>query len=193
VKKWAEKFNLPLPECNKCGTCCVCASPSVSYKKLLEKAAAGDSFARDFFSVFLPHSSSEFAEKNFPDLVEKIKKSTNHDDIVFYKCRFHSETENCLVYEDRPSLCRDFPGSPFVILGEKCAFKDWVKDCRAKYSELTSELEKLKKYKEEIENYRFEQKALILNLELKNTPEEFKFIRINTKSVLVSPYKSCFF
>ncbi len=65
MEKWAEKFNLPLPECNKCGTCCLCASPSKSYKELLQKASEGDEFARDFFSIFIPYKNFDEAKKIF--------------------------------------------------------------------------------------------------------------------------------
>lgn len=193
MKKWSKSFNIALPECNKCGTCCNCASPSASYLKLLEKAAAGEDFARDFFSIFVPYKNIEEAGVLFPDIVERSIKASNNikpEDLVFYKCRYSSEENQCLVYEDRPALCREFPGSPYVILGKNCAYYDYVKICREKYKDLTKELENLKKYKKELANLKYQQKAISLNNQLKQIPEEYKFIWLCPSMSIISPGNS---
>lgn len=199
MKEWCEKFNISLPECNMCGTCCCCASPSVSYKELLKKASSeeGEKFARDFLSIFVPYESIDEAGKFFPDIVERILKAAQKEqskikpeDIVFYKCRYYSEEKHCLVYEDRPLLCRDFPGSPYTVLSKKCGFYNWAIECREKYEKLKEELEILKKYKEELNNLKYQEKAMYLNYKIKNIPEEYKFLWLCPSMSLVSPGKS---
>lgn len=196
MKKWSENFNIPLPECNKCGTCCNCASPSVSYLTLLKKAAAGEDFARDFFSIFVPYRNIEEVKNIYPDIVERsinaLKKNINQSLIepenpVFYKCRYYSDQKKCLIYEDRPVLCRDFPGTPYSILGKQCAYYNWAQECKQKYKDLTEELEILKKYKKEINNLKYQQKTIKLNQQLKRIPEEYKFIWLCPSMSLVSP------
>ena len=197
LKEWSKNFNIILPECNKCGTCCNCASPSASYLKLLEKAAAGEEFARDFFSIFFPYKNIEEPKTLYPDITERSIKALSKDrvnlnpeDLVFYKCRYYSEEKQCLIYEDRPELCRDFPGSPFAILSEKCAYYNWAAECRVKYKDLTKELEKLKKYKKELDNLKYQQKALKLNQDLKTMNDEYKFLLLCPSMSIVSPGRS---
>lgn len=194
MQEWSENFNIPLPECNKCGSCCCCASPSVSSKTLLEKATEGDEFAKDFFSIFIPYQNIDEAKKLFPTIIErslkaagKEKSKLSPDDLVFYKCKYYSKEKQCLIYEDRPFLCRDFPGTPYSILSEKCAFYDWSKECKEKYKELKQQLEFLKKCKEKLDDIKYQQKAMNLNNTLKNTPEEYKFMLLCPSMSLVSP------
>lgn len=194
MKDLFEKLNIPMPECNKCGSCCCCASSSVSYRTLLEKAASGEEFARDFFSIFIPYKNIEETKKLFPTIVERSIKAAekeqnklNPEELVFYKCRYYSEENQCLVYEDRPLLCREFPGSPFAILSDKCAFYNRSKECREKYKELKQQLSFLKKCKEELNNIKYRQKAINLNRIIKNTPEEYKFMLLCPSMSLVSP------
>jgi len=195
MKKWSKQFNIPLPECGQCGTCCNCASPSASYKILLEKASKGDEFARDFFSIFVPYNSIEEAQKTYPDIIERSIKSSkqkrkNIDDVVFYKCIYHSQDKQCLIYEDRPSLCRDFPGSPFVILSQNCSFYEWSKECKARYKQLETELDLLKECKKELNNMKYQYKCIQLNKIVKRLPDEYKFIALVPSMSLISPGKS---
>ena len=199
MKKWSKNFNIPLPECDKCGTCCNCASPSASYRKLLEKAASGEDFARDFFSIFVPYKNIDEVKTFYPDIVERSLKAysgNNNDikleDLIFYKCRYYSDEKQCLIYEDRPELCRDFPGSPYAILGEKCSYYNWAKECKQKYKDLMKELDDLKKYKKELDNLKYQQKAIKLNYQLKQIPEEYKFMWLCPSMSIVSPAKSFF-
>ncbi len=195
MKEWSEKLNIPLPECNKCGCCCLCASPSVPHNKLLENAANGEDFARDFFSIFVPYKNIEEAKKLYPEIIERSLKAlsktgSDTNEPVFYKCSYHSKEKGCLIYEDRPELCRDFPGLPQVIVGKQCAFYDWTIECRKKYKELKSELEVLKKMKKELDNIKYQQKAISNNYLLKRIPPEYKFLVLCPSLSLVSPVNS---
>jgi len=196
LKKWSKIFNISLPECNKCGSCCNCASPSVSYIKLLEKAAAGEDFAKDFFSIFIPYENIGEVKSLYPAIIERSikayssKNNIKPEDLVFYKCRYYSKEKQCLIYEDRPELCRDFPGSPFAILGEKCAYHNWAQECREKYKDLKKELDNLKKYKKEIAGLKYQQKAIKLSYQLKRVPDEYKFMWICPSMSIISPGRS---
>lgn len=197
MEKWAEKFNLPLPECNKCGTCCLCATPSKSYRELLKKASEGDEFAQNFFSIFIPYKNLEQAKKISKTIVERTLKScqqgTNKippEEIVFYRCRHYHHKKQCLIYEDRPQLCRDFPGSPFVILNENCAFYEWAKKCKEAYKNLENELKNLKDYKKELDSLK-RQKEYIERLSImKKMDEDHKFMLAVPCLSLVSPGSS---
>ncbi len=195
MKDWAKKFNLPLPECSKCGICCLCATPSVSYKKLLEKAAEGDQFARDFFSLFIPYKNLDEARKISEFIVNKTLElcdnGTNDipmEDLVFYRCRYYHFEKKCLIYENRPELCRVFPGSPFTVMHKNCAYYEWAQEAKKAYKKLKNDLKEMKKYKKELEDMK-EQKRLeeLLNRikNLKN--EEYKFMVTIPSLSIVSP------
>jgi Fe-S-cluster containining protein len=110
--------------------------------------------------------------------------------LVFYKCQYYSEEKKCLIYEDRPELCRNFPGSPFVILGKNCAYYDWAQKCKKKYNDLNQELDNLKKYKKELDNFKYQQEAIKLNYTLKGITDEYKFMWLCPSMSLVSPGQS---
>lgn len=195
MQEWSEKFNIPLPECGKCGLCCLCATPSVSYKKLLEKAAAGDKFARDFFSIFVPYKNLDEARKMSEYIVNKTIKScedgTNDipvDDLVFYHCRYYNFEKKCTIYETRPELCRIFPGSPFTILHEECAYYNWSQQCKKAYNNLKDQIKELKENKKELENMKEQKRLEELYLKIKNLKnDDFKFMLLAPSLCIVSP------
>jgi Fe-S-cluster containining protein len=195
MEKWAEQFNLPLPQCKKCGTCCLCVSPSKSWKILLEKAAKGEVFARDFFTIFIPYKNHDQAKKISKTIVERVQKSSATgksqvplEDLVFYRCRHYHAVKKCTIYPDRPKLCRDFPGSPFVILHENCAFYEWAMQCREKYNQLEKDLEKLKDFKKELDSLKYQQKCVFLLEKVKKYDNpEYKFMLLNPELSLISP------
>ncbi len=187
MEKWAEIFNLPLPECKKCGICCLCASPSKSYGELLEKAAQGDGFARDFFSIFIPYKNHDQARKICGSIVERVLKSRG-EDVVFYRCRHYHFEKKCTIYNERPNLCREFPGSPLVILDENCAFYEWSQKCRESYKKLEKELEELKNRKKQLENTKYRKKCIDLLCRLKRSEnEDYRFILTVPAMSIVSP------
>lgn len=150
MKKWEECFGIEYPECKMCGMCCRMASPSLPAVKLLDKAARGDSFARDFLTIFEPISDQQAMElspelyKNARFQAEKSPKFDNKEQVVFFRCRYLKGTCECLVYEDRPQLCRDYPDSPFLIMHPDCAFTGWSTNCKVSYKKLNEELKALK-------------------------------------------------
>jgi Fe-S-cluster containining protein len=161
-----RELGIPLPKCCSLGSCCKGASPSTPYHQLLKRAAAGDEFARGFFSIMIPYQSHAEAEKVVPGVVERTLKAAEKlpdfkgpQDIVFYHCRYQTEDNKCGVWEDRPQFCRDYPDTPFVVMAPGCAFEPWAKACKEKYFALKEEVAQLKNLKAELAELKAIQRA----------------------------------
>lgn len=129
--------------CHQCGVCCRLASSEYSFEELLERAAAGDSFAAQFTSVFLPYSSAEAAHEKFPAIVSDVLAETRSgqsgtDDnteagsadgqpVYFYHCPYVGEDNRCTLYGTgkRPAICEEYPGTPLTFIYDKCAWRPW--------------------------------------------------------------------
>lgn len=194
MNKWSTVLNIPFPSCKQTGNCCRFSTPSTPAVELFVKASQGNEFARDYLSIFIPYSNIEEMSKINPEFAEKVEKSIeegkckiNIDDIVFYHCKYISENNKCLIYEDRPQLCRDFPDSPFLILPSGCVYEEWSTACKKKYTELKEDLEKSKR---ELENIKYQQRAIRLLNQLKRVDDKYKSAFILSSFCLVSPGKS---
>ena len=174
MNKWAELLGVPYPDCNRAGHCCKCATSSVSVNKLFAKARKGDEFARDFLTIFVPHKDTKTAEKVSPsvvqqsiDLINKTKNSEiSTDNIVFYKCRFIAENNHCVIYEDRPALCRSYPDSPFHVFSEPpLATLKW--SLKIFFGQLKHEIKKIR------------------NFSLKSTERSASFLKVAAMSRVV--------
>ena len=200
MNSWSEQLDVKYPQCKGTGQCCNTASPSTPSVKLIEKARYGDDFARDFFTIFTPYTSIEEAKKINKKGVERSLEHCRKPDsqikpenIIFYHCNYLSADNLCLIYEDRPQLCRDFPDSPFIVFAPGCAFEEWGKECRQKYVELKSKLESLKQHKKELESIRYQQKALKTLYYVQKFKGEHGFIVFFPNIYLLSPAKSWLF
>lgn len=152
-------LGVPLPQCCSLGSCCKGASPSTPYHELL-KRTSGDNpsdFARGFFSVMIPYLSHQEAEAVVPGLVERTRRAAEKqtvfktdDDLVFYHCRYLTDSNRCGVWEDRPQFCRDYPDTPFVVMAPGCAFESWRDACTKKFNALKSEVADLKTLKDNL-------------------------------------------
>ena len=135
-------------DCHMCGMCCRMASSESSYEELLAKAGAGDEFARQFTSVFLPYASREAALEKAPDVVAavlaeaveplKLVKSGEHSDggeerSFFYHCPYIGEDNRCSIYgtDKRPGICASYPETPLSFVYERCAWKPWKDETHA--------------------------------------------------------------
>ena len=197
MNKWSEQFKIPFPQCKMTGQCCRCAAPSSPAIELLEKAAEGNQFARDFLTIFIPYKNIEEAKKVNPSIVERsIKAGENPenkvpvDQIVFYHCKFISEDNKCLIHEDRPQLCRDYPDSPYLVFAPGCAYEEWSQQCREKYLALKQQLERLKEYKKELENLKYQRRAVRLLNQLERVDKQYHPAFILPSLSLVSPGRS---
>lgn len=127
------------------------------FHQLLAKAASGEEFARNFFSIFIPHASHQAAREVVPGLVERTLTAArkepafqSEEDVVFYHCRFIGEDNKCQIWEDRPQLCRDYPNSPLMVFAPGCAFEPWAKMARQRFVEMKAELAQLKTLQDEL-------------------------------------------
>lgn len=150
---WEAILGLPKPKtCNLQAACCAVSTPSLPPGELLAAAALGDETARNFFSLFIPHVSHEVAQAFYPEEPQHIarvckivkaratRNAMETDELVFYHCRYLDEQRRCRVYEDRPTLCREYPVSPMNILVKGCGYEDWAQACRKKLKTLGFEV-----------------------------------------------------
>ncbi len=152
-------LNLPKPKCCGTGDCCKGVSPSKPFYTLWQKAAQGDEFARNFFSIMQPYASHNEAKIASPEVVERTLASAkklasfpnDSNDVVFYKCRYLQADNRCSVHEDRPQFCRDYPDTPFIVMAPNCAYVPWAKACKGRYAKLKEDTEQAKQLKEALQ------------------------------------------
>ncbi len=109
--------------CKMCGACCRLSISEFSPVQLLEKASRGDKFAKEFISTFTPYEHEEDAQKQYPLYYDLLKESG--EKVYFYHCKKVTEDNKCSDYENRPSICRDYPDNPIQMLHPTCAFIGW--------------------------------------------------------------------
>jgi Fe-S-cluster containining protein len=198
MNKWAKEFGIPYPKCRMTGQCCKCATPSTSAVELLKKASENNDFAKDFFSVFIPYRNIEEAQNINPGWVKRCFEScrkpnskVSEQDLYFYHCRYISEDNKCLVWEDRPQFCRDYPDSPFLVTAPGCAYEEWSKLCREKYKNLQIQLHYLKQAKKELEGLKYQQRAINLLAQIQRVNnKDYNFMFLVPSMCLISPGKS---
>ncbi len=124
--------------CHMCGACCRMASTDADYPTLRSRAEAGDEFARQFTSVFLPYASRQKAREKAPEIVaaalaEAGEEASGEESIFFYHCPYVGEDNRCTVYgtDKRPALCQSYPETPLSFVYEKCAWKPWKNETHA--------------------------------------------------------------
>ena len=110
-------------KCNMCGACCKLAISEFSPAVLLEKASRGDKFAKEFIATFSPYEDLSEAEKQFKLYIEIIKESG--EQVYYYHCKKITEDNKCPDYENRPTICRDYPDNPIQMLHPTCAYIGW--------------------------------------------------------------------
>ena len=108
--------------CKKCGACCRLAISEFSPAALLEKASKGDKFAKEFISTFSPVSEDD-AKSQFGLYVDLINESG--EKVFYYNCKKVTEDNLCSDYENRPSICRDYPDNPVQMSHPTCAYIGW--------------------------------------------------------------------
>jgi Fe-S-cluster containining protein len=114
--------------CHMCGVCCRFASSEFSYAQLETKAAAGDAFATQFTSIFLPYASQEAARQKFPEIVDSVlAQADDPDTVYFYHCPYVGEDNRCTIYgtDKRPAICGSYPDTPLTFIYKRCAWRPW--------------------------------------------------------------------
>ncbi len=115
--------------CARCAMCCKFACSEFSPEELKIKAQNNDKFAKEFTSIFIPYENRNEAAKIYPEYLELLKaKYGDAEEIYFYHCPKLSKDELCTDYENRPSICKDFPNNALAILPKECGFNKWKDD-----------------------------------------------------------------
>ena len=112
-------------ECNRCGDCCRLAVSEYSYTQLKQRAMRGDKFSEDFISVFVPY-------------------------YLYYHCPKIGSDNLCTIYEDRPSICRDYPHNPLKLLPSACSFNAWKNEVSHQAMLLKAKTDIIGFYKEKL-------------------------------------------
>lgn len=152
MQEWEKLLGISWPRnaCDRSGECCRGAAQTAPWNTLLRDAAQGNLTARAFLNQYVPYPSLEAASASAPDAVAASLAITEQrgdvkENVVFYHCRFLKNKSECQIYEDRPTLCRDFPESPFGAIPACCGYASTTKRCLDQVESLRRELEDLKK------------------------------------------------
>ncbi len=122
----------PQSLCKMCGKCCRDVTTSTPYKKLKEMAENGDEGAIDFLSVFVPYETIEAAKAVDEGVVNNIISMLSmdgqykEDETSFYYCKYLRDDNMCSNYENRLTLCKHFPSTPWAIVPPGCGFEGWL-------------------------------------------------------------------
>lgn len=137
--------------CGKCSSCCKFASSEYSYDELKERAKKGDKFASEFVSVFVPYDNADIPRTIYPEYVSLLEENLKDlTSLHFYYCPKLSKDGLCGDYENRPSICRNFPNNPLVILPLKCSFNEWKQEVEITALTLHALIDIVGYYKEKI-------------------------------------------
>ncbi len=123
IKAYKNRFT-----CHQCGVCCRFASSEYSYPELRERAKAGDSFASQFTSIFIPYESKEAAHVRFPEIVDSVLAQADQPgEVYFYHCPYIGEDNRCSIYgkPKRPAICSSYPDTPLTFIYKNCAWRPW--------------------------------------------------------------------
>ena len=142
--------NRPQSLCKMCGKCCRVATSSVPYEQICALAKNGDRYAKEFLSIFVPYDSIEDARNVHAEIVDNIinLKSADidfrKDELTFYYCKYIGEDNLCKNYENRPTLCKHCPSTPWSIVPPGCGFEGWL------FWKREEDKQRVRKYKEEL-------------------------------------------
>jgi Fe-S-cluster containining protein len=152
MSTWESLLGIAWPQnaCDRSGECCRGAAQTSPWNNILAHAAQGDDTARDFLSQYMPYASLTEAQAAAPHAVEASlaiaeQRGDSLESVIFYRCRYLKGQSECQIYEDRPSLCRDFPESPFGAIPKCCGYTSVTQACLGKIETIRQELADLKK------------------------------------------------
>ena len=116
--------------CKKCGKCCRLISSTKSYEQLCADAKSGDSAAINFLKLFLPYETLEDAIKIDSQLVDTVIEMNKRVygpavQTYFYRCRYINFENECMAYDMRPKLCRQYPKNEFIPVPCGCSYEGY--------------------------------------------------------------------
>lgn len=173
--------------CLMCGKCCRVVTTGTPHEELCRLAGQGDVYAKEFLEIFEPYSSIEEARKAGNDIVENILTHLCNDkkaveNLTFYCCKYLQDDNMCGRYEDRMTLCKHFPSSPWAIIPPGCGFAGWL------FMKREEAKERVRKAKEEL----LDLKVLRTKLRNKETLDKLDLIekKLNKTIDLYKKYGS---
>lgn len=143
-----DKKNSP---CACCGACCRLACSEFSAEELRVKSQNGDSIAKEFIETFVPYETEAEAQKNYPEYFELLKLRAQDEKIYFYHCLKVTADNRCSDYENRPSICRNFPDNPIEFLPKTCAYAKWKERNEQTALSIHATLEIVEFYKQKLQ------------------------------------------
>ena len=164
----------PQSLCKMCGKCCRVATTKDTYQEILKKIENGDTFAKDFLSIFVPYKTIEDARKESAEIVDNILKKTSQkiEDITFYKCKYIRDDNKCGDYEHRPLLCILNPFSAWSIVPPDCGFQPWLEEQKElKIKEIKHQKDNLKELNELLNMATTQNQIDEINKRIKKTEE----------------------
>jgi Fe-S-cluster containining protein len=158
MMKWEELLGVKWPknQCDQSGECCRGAAQIKPWERLIQQAAQGNPTSRTFLNQYTPYTNYKAALEAAPAAVDAsleiaLSRGENPEDLVFYHCIYLEGRNQCQIYEDRPTLCRDFPESPFGAIPKCCGYYPVKLKCLEKGKELKQQLANLKALKERLQ------------------------------------------
>lgn len=154
MMEWEALLGVKWPQnqCDQSGECCRGAAQIRPWERLIQQAAQGSPTSRAFLNQYVPYPDYEAALQAAPDAVHAsveiaLSRGESPEDLVFYHCVYLKDENQCQIYEDRPTLCRDFPESPFGAIPKCCGYYPAKKNCLEKGNILRRQLAELKALK----------------------------------------------
>lgn len=145
ILEYRENF-----QCRGCATCCKLACSEFSHEELIQKAANGDNFAKQFTSIFIPYKSEAEAREIYPEYFKLLAEKLDGENVYFYHCPKLTKDNRCSDYENRPQICRDFPDNPLSLLPHACGYSQWKEEVEPTALMLHSMLEITDFYRDKI-------------------------------------------
>ena len=146
IRNSKKNFN-----CNKCGDCCKLAVSEYSYSQLKQRAMKGDKFSQDFVSIFVPYETEDEAKAVNPEYFELLNILVEDSKIYYYHCPKLDENNLCTIYEQRPSICKEFPYNPLKLLPSKCSYNEWKNQITHQAMLLKAKVDIINFYKEKLQ------------------------------------------
>ena len=139
----------PQSLCLMCGKCCRVVTTATPHEELIALADKGDEYAKEFLTIFEPYPSINAAREIDTATVDNILMHMTNDqkqtdNITFYHCKYLQDNNMCGRYENRMTLCKHFPSSPWAIVPPGCGFSGWL------FLKREEDKERVRKAKEEL-------------------------------------------
>lgn len=174
----------PQSLCKMCGKCCRVVTTPIPYVKLQEMAKNGAQGAVDFLSLFVPYKSIDDARNADEEIVDNIIKRLQEDgnynekEVMFYYCKYLGDDNLCSNYENRLTLCKHCPSTPWTIVPPGCGFEGWLfwkrEEDKQRVRKAKEELLELQLLRRRMQNVETLNKISVVEQKLQKTIDFYK-------------------